>query len=78
MCIYLIQEEGLRNRTSTITFLIKYYLLSKKNSLDQSIQILDKLLDRLDVSRLPSAKKQLKKKKSDQTIQEVATMITMQ
>lgn len=53
------EEEGLGNRTSTITFLIKYYLLTKKNSLDQSIQVLDTLLDRLDVSRLPSAKKQL-------------------
>jgi len=53
------EEEGLGNRTSTITFLIKYYLLTKKNSLDQSIQVLNTLLDRLDVSRLPSAKKQL-------------------
>ncbi|MFA5842181.1 MAG: hypothetical protein WC882_00670 [Candidatus Gracilibacteria bacterium] len=56
---FIQEEEGLGNRTSTITFLIKYYLLTKKNSLDQSIQVLDTLLDRLDVSRFPSAKKQL-------------------
>lgn len=54
------EEEGLGNRTSTITFLIKYYFLTKKNSLDQSIQILNKLLDRMDMNKLPSAKKQLK------------------
>lgn len=54
------EEEGLGNRTSTITFLIKYYFLTKKSSLDQSIQILDKLLDRIDVDKLPSAKEQLK------------------
>lgn len=54
------EEEGLGNRTSTVTFLIKYYFLTKKSSLDQSIQVLDKLLDRLDTSDLPSAKDQLK------------------
>lgn len=54
------EEEGLGNRTSTVTFLIKYYFLTKKSSLDQSIQVLDKLLDRLDTSNLPSAKDQLK------------------
>lgn len=53
-------EEGLGNRTSTVTFLIKYYFLTKKNSLDQSIQIMDKLLDRIDAGKLPSAKEQLK------------------
>lgn len=54
------EEEGLGNRTSTVTFLIKYYFLTKRSSLDQSIQVLDKLLDRLDTSDLPSAKDQLK------------------
>lgn len=54
------EEEGLGNRTSTVTFLIKYYLLTKKNSLDQSIYILDKLLDKIDVEQLPSASEQLK------------------
>lgn len=54
------EEEGLGNRTSTITFLIKYYFLTKKSSLDQSIQLMDKLLDRIDTSKLPSAKDQLK------------------
>ncbi len=54
------EEEGLGNRTATITFLIKYYFLTKKNSLDQSIQIMDKLLDRIDTSTLPSAREQLK------------------
>lgn len=52
-------EEGLGNRTSTITFLIKYYFLTKKSSLDQSIQIMDKLLDRIDTQKLLSAKQQL-------------------
>lgn len=54
------EEEGLGNRTSTVTFLIKYYFLTKKNSLDQSIQIMDKLLDRIDSNKLPSAREQLK------------------
>lgn len=54
------EEEGLGNRTSTVTFLIKYYFLTKKNSLDQSIQILNKLLDRIDMNKIPSAKTQLK------------------
>ena len=53
-------EEGLGNRTSTLTFLIKYYFLTKKSSLDQTIQIMDKLLDRIDTSKLPSVKEQLK------------------
>jgi len=54
------EEEGLGNRTSTVTFLVKYYFLTKKNSLDQSMQIMDKLLDRLDTGKLPSAREQLK------------------
>lgn len=54
------QEEGLGNRTSTMTFLVKYYFLTKKKSLDQSIQILNALLERLDADKLPSAREQLK------------------
>ncbi len=57
----LIQEaEGLGNRTAAIIFLIKYYFLTKKTSLEQSVQILDSLLDRIDTSKLPSAEEQLK------------------
>jgi hypothetical protein len=57
----IIQEqEGLGNRTSTVTFLIKYYFLTKKSSLDQSMLLMDKLLDRIDVNKLPSAREQLK------------------
>ena len=57
----LIQaQEGLGNRTSTITFLIKYYLLTKKSSLDQSMQLMDRFLDRLDLSKIPSHREQLK------------------
>ncbi len=56
----LIKEaEGLGNRTSTFTFLIKYYLLTKKNSLDSSIQLLNRLLDKLDTKNLPSMEEQL-------------------
>jgi hypothetical protein len=54
------EEEGLGNRTATITFLIKYYFLTKGKSIDQSIQILNMLLDRLDTAKLSSAKEQLK------------------
>lgn len=54
------EEEGLGNRTSTITFLIKYYFLTKKSSLDQSMQIMDKLLDRINVSKISSSRNQLK------------------
>jgi len=54
------EEEGLGNRTSTITFLIKYYFLTKKSSLDISMQMMDKLLGRIDTNKLPSAREQLK------------------
>ncbi|EKD64328.1 MAG: hypothetical protein ACD_51C00025G0003 [uncultured bacterium] len=57
----LIQKsEGLGNRTSTFTFLIKYYFLTKQNSLDRSIVFMDRLLDKIDIPNLPSAKDQLK------------------
>ena len=57
----LIQEvEGLGNRTSTITFLIKYYLLTQKTSLDRSLHLLDKVLDKIDMTNIPSAREQLK------------------
>lgn len=56
----LIQEaEGLGNRTATLTFLIKYYLLTQKTSLDQSIAVLSTLIDRIDTSKLPSPEEQL-------------------
>ncbi|MBI2453898.1 hypothetical protein HYV58_01830 [Candidatus Peregrinibacteria bacterium] len=54
------EDEGLGNRTSTVTFLIKYYFLTKKSSLDQSIRLFDKLLDKIDPSKLPSLKEQLR------------------
>ena len=54
-------EEGLGNRTSTVTFLIKYYFLTKKSSLEQSVTILDRLLNRIDTDKLPSGREQLKK-----------------
>lgn len=59
--IELIQEEeGLGNRTATVTFLVKYYFLTKKSSLDHSIALLDKLLAKMDTSKLPSLEDQLK------------------
>jgi len=54
------EEEGLGNRTATITFLIKYYFLTKRNSLDQTIALMDQLLDRIDFRALPSPEEQLK------------------
>lgn len=54
------EEEGLGNRTSTVTFLIKYYFLTKKGSLSQSIELLGHALSRIDVSKLSSAREQLK------------------
>lgn len=48
------------NRTSAFTFLVKSYFLSKKASLKDSIALLDSLLDRIDVDRLPSTEEQLK------------------
>lgn len=54
------EEEGLGNRTSTITFLIKYYFLTKKGSLTQSLELLGKALESIDVTKLPSAREQLK------------------
>ncbi len=54
------EEEGLGNRTATITFLIKYYFLTKKNSLENSIELLDKLLEKIDKKKIPSLRAQLK------------------
>lgn len=58
--IDLIKEnEGLGNRTSTIIFLVKYYKLTKNSSLDKSIELLNKILEKINISNLPSAKEQL-------------------
>lgn len=54
------EKEGLGNRTSTVTFLIKYYFLTKKRSLDESIALFEKALDGIDVNTLPPAEEQLK------------------
>ena len=57
----LIQKnEGLNNRTATILYLIKYYILTKENSLDQKIAIFDKLLEKIDWDKVPSLEEQLK------------------
>jgi len=56
----ITREEGLGNRTSTVTFLIKYYFLTKKNTLDQSIGMMEALLDNMDISGLKSPREQLK------------------
>lgn len=53
-------EEGLGTQTATITYLVKYYFLTKKSSLETSIAILDKALDRLDLSKIPPLEEQLK------------------
>ncbi|OGJ52381.1 hypothetical protein A2335_03625 [Candidatus Peregrinibacteria bacterium RIFOXYB2_FULL_32_7] len=58
--IDIIKEaEGLGNKTATFIFLIKYYFLTKNKSLDNSIEIFNKLLDRIDINSLPSAEEQL-------------------
>lgn len=54
------QEEGLSTQTATVTYLIKYYFLTKKSSLDSTIAMLDKALDKLDVDKLPPLEDQLK------------------
>lgn len=53
-------EEGLGNRTSTITFLIKYYFLTKKRSLDESIDLLEKVVEKMDFKKIPPFDEQLK------------------
>lgn len=56
----LIKEgEGLGNRTATFTFLIKYYLLTRKDNLEESIDRLEKLASKIDLNKLPSAEEQL-------------------
>ena len=57
----LIQkQEGLGNRTSTLTYLIKYYLLTQQTKFDKTLVIFDKMLEKIDAKQLPSLKKQLK------------------
>jgi len=54
------KNEGLGSRTSTITYLVKYYILTKENSLDAKIAIFDKLLQKIDKKSIPPLKEQLK------------------
>lgn len=54
------EEEGLGNRTSTVTFLIKYYFLTKKTSLQNSLDLLGMALSKIDVEKLSSPREQLK------------------
>jgi len=57
----LIQKnEGLNNRTATILYLIKFYILTKENSLDQKIAIFDKILEKIDWDKVPPLEEQLK------------------
>ncbi len=53
-------EEGLGTQTATITYLVKYYFLTKKSSLDTTIAILDKALEKLDIGKIQSVEEQLK------------------
>lgn len=56
----LIQtSEGLGNRTATLSYLIKYYFLTQKSSIENSVHMLNASLDTLDVNTLPSAEDQL-------------------
>ena len=40
--------------------LVKYYILTKENSLDAKIAIFDKLLQKIDKKSIPPLKEQLK------------------
>jgi hypothetical protein len=53
------QAEGMGSGTSTFSFLIKYYWLTKDMALNRSIDNLERNLSQLDVSSLPSARDQL-------------------
>lgn len=53
-------EEGLGNRTATFTFLIKYYLLTKKSSLNDSLDLMEKLASKINPETLPSPEEQLR------------------
>ncbi len=54
------EKEGLGNRTATFAFLIKYYLLTQKHPLSESIELLEHLAKEIDWSKVPSLKEQLK------------------
>jgi hypothetical protein len=54
------EEEGLGNQTATITYLIKYYFLTKKSNLDTTIAMLEKVLEKVDTKSIPPLKEQLK------------------
>lgn len=54
------EEEGFGNQTATVTYLVKYYLMTKKSKLDTTLAILDKLLDKIDTKSLPPLEEQLK------------------
>lgn len=54
------EEEGLGNRTSTFTFLVKYYFLTRKNRLGGAIAEFNRLAEKIDWDNLPSLEEQLK------------------
>lgn len=57
----MIREgEGLGNQTATITYLIKYYMLTKSSKLDDYIAMMDRALDKMDTTKIPSIREQLK------------------
>ncbi|MDD3861742.1 MAG: hypothetical protein PHP74_02525 [Candidatus Gracilibacteria bacterium] len=57
----MIREgEGLGNQTATITYLIKYYMLTKSSKLDDYIAMMDRALEKIDINKIPSIEDQLK------------------
>ena len=57
---YVKKQEGLGNRTSTVTFLIKYYFLTKKRSFEEKAELMGLLLRHIDWDKVPSLDEQLK------------------
>jgi len=55
------RTEGLGSKTSTVAFLIKYYLVTKEHDLSSSIAMLEKVLSKIDPESIPPIQEQLKK-----------------
>jgi hypothetical protein len=53
------EEEGLGNRASTFSFLVKYYHQKQWQEFEKAADELGDVLDRIDPKNIPSAEEQL-------------------
>ncbi|OGJ52266.1 hypothetical protein A2335_02215 [Candidatus Peregrinibacteria bacterium RIFOXYB2_FULL_32_7] len=53
------ESEGLGNRASTFSFLVKYYKMKQLHEFGRAIDELSNVVDKIDPKKIPSAEEQL-------------------